>query len=131
VAAAYSHYAGSDNPTGGNGATSYLPAVPFEDPSNAITSTMGPAQSSRISCVSCHRAHAMSAPEAVRWDFNVTYLRQDGQISGSFPIPNPYGNANQRSLCCKCHPNGEQHGGEQSCISCHLSNIVRTIPVNR
>lgn len=28
---------------------------------------------------------------------------QDGVESGSFPIPNPYSNPAQRSLCNKCH----------------------------
>ena len=131
VAGAYSHYSGCENPTSGNPLTSYLPAVPFEDPANSVSSTAGPTAASRISCVSCHRAHASSGPSSGRWDFNVVYLRQDGLMSGSYPIPNPYGSANQKSLCCKCHPYGEQHGGNQSCISCHLSNLPHVTPTQR
>ncbi|HEY3296586.1 MAG TPA: cytochrome c3 family protein [bacterium] len=124
IAMAYNGYGGSSNPTGGNLATAYLPSVPFEDPAAAISATTGPTLASRISCISCHRSHGSSGPYAGRWDFNVTYLQQDGLISGSFPIPNPFGFADQRSLCCKCHTNGETHGGTQSCISCHLSNTA-------
>ena len=56
--------------------------------------------------MSCHRAHATSAPDAGRWDFNVTGLAEDGQESGSFALPNPY-DGNQRSLCNKCHSQDE------------------------
>ena len=42
-------------------------------------------------------------PDAGRWDFAVTFLHEDGDESGSFPIPDPYDNPNQRSLCNKCH----------------------------
>jgi len=130
IALSYNQYAGSDNPTGGDMATSYLPSVPFEDPSATTAGTTGPSLASRISCVSCHRAHGTSGPNAGRWDFNVVLLRQDGVLSGSFPIPIPYASANQKSLCCKCHANGETHGGNQSCISCHMNNsgVNRALP---
>jgi hypothetical protein len=54
-------------------------------------------------CLTCHRAHASSAPDAGRWDFNVTLLHEDGDESGSYEIPDPYSSVNQRSLCNKCH----------------------------
>ena len=38
--------------------------VPFEDPSASVSSTAGPTAASRITCLSCHRAHATSAPAA-------------------------------------------------------------------
>ncbi|MEZ4652413.1 MAG: hypothetical protein R3E12_02110 [Candidatus Eisenbacteria bacterium] len=46
------------------------------------------------------------APNAGRWDFNVTGLAEDGHESGSYTIPNPYDEF-QRSLCNKCHKKDE------------------------
>jgi hypothetical protein len=123
VATAYNQYAGSANPAGGNAATAYLPAVPFEDAAASTGSTAGPSLASHISCISCHRAHGSSAPYAGRWDINVVHPRDDGVVSGTWPIANPYASASQKSLCCKCHSYGEQHGNEQSCISCHMSPV--------
>ena len=56
--------------------------------------------------MSCHRAHATSAPNAGRWDFNVLGMAADGVNSGSYKIPNPY-DGGQRSLCNKCHSKDE------------------------
>ena len=66
----------------------------------------GPTATAKVACVSCHRAHATSAPDAGRWDFNVTGLVEDGHESGSYAIPGPYGDT-QRSLCNKCHAQDE------------------------
>ncbi len=99
----YNFYNGDDDPTGGTTATAYLPEVPFEDRTVTIGSTSGPGPSARIQCLSCHRAHASSAPSSGRWDFNVTLLSDDGLQSGSYPIPDPYGSASQGPLCHKCH----------------------------
>lgn len=104
IAALYSTYNGTDDPYGGDPASAYSALVPFEDTDtlNTTTSTRGPSASSRVMCLSCHRAHASSAPDAGRWDFNVSRIADDGQASGSYPLPNPYGES-QRSLCNKCH----------------------------
>lgn len=114
IAATYNAYNGTtdcvNNPGGPGGApcgtgsqdTAYLAAVPFEDASMTTGSTSGPTASSRVMCLSCHRAHATSAADAGRWDFSVTLLDEDGLESGSWVMPNPY-DANQRSLCNKCH----------------------------
>jgi hypothetical protein len=59
-----------------------------------------------VSCLSCHRSHATSAPNAGRWDFNILGMAADGVISGSYKIPNPY-DGGQRSLCNKCHSKDE------------------------
>lgn len=99
----YNAYDGDDNPTGGVPSLAYLPEVPFEDETAEVESTQGPSAISRIMCLSCHRAHASSAPGAGRWDFNVSVLIDDGVQSGSWPIPSPYGNPAQGSLCFKCH----------------------------
>jgi hypothetical protein len=103
IATNYNLYNGTASITGGNQATAYLAAVPFEDAANTTTSTAGPTAGSQVFCLSCHRAHATSAPDAGRWDFNVPFLSEDGVESGSYAIPNPYTDLNQRSLCNKCH----------------------------
>lgn len=104
IAAAYATYNGTANPLSGSPATSYAALAPFEDADalNTTTSTRGPSASSKVMCLSCHRAHASSAPDAGRWDFKVARLGDDGQESGSYPLPHPYGDS-QRSLCNKCH----------------------------
>jgi hypothetical protein len=103
IAQAYNLYNGTSDITGGAEATAYLASVPFEDAGMTTGSTEGPSASSRVMCLSCHRAHATSAPDAGRWDFGVTFLHEDGVESGSYPIPDPYNDLNQRSLCNKCH----------------------------
>ncbi len=103
----YSIYNGTLDPAGGLFATSFLAAVPFEDAGNGVSTTSGPTASSRLMCLSCHRAHASSAPHAGRWDFNIETLGQDGVVSGSYPIANPYQDPGQDPLCWKCHAGGE------------------------
>lgn len=103
IATAYNLYNGTEDPTGGTQATAYLPEVPFEDATVTTDSTAGPSANSRVACISCHRAHATSAPDAGRWDFNVTLLVEDGVESSAYAIPDPYNSINQRSLCNKCH----------------------------
>ena len=107
IAQNYNVYNGTADLTGGAQGTAYLAAVPFEDPASTTSSTAGPTASSQVSCISCHRAHATSSPDAGRWDFNVTVLSEDGAESGAYAIPNPYGDPNQRSLCNKCHVQDE------------------------
>ena len=104
IASAYGSYNGTSDPYGGMRATAYLAEVPFEDnsPEHTTSSTMGPTASSRIMCLTCHRAHASSAPDAGRWDFSVTFPADDGRRSGSYALLNPY-DKSQRSLCNKCH----------------------------
>jgi predicted CXXCH cytochrome family protein len=99
----YNEYNGDVDPEGGLQTTAYLPEVPFEDTGNTTISTAGPGGQSKIMCLSCHRAHATSSPAAGRWDFNVSLLVDDGVISGSYAIPDPYGSPDQGPLCNKCH----------------------------
>jgi predicted CXXCH cytochrome family protein len=117
IATAYNLYKGTADcianpPTAGLpcgsgvAATAYLPQVPFVDASATITSTAGPTSNSQVACVTCHRSHATSAPNAGRWDFNILGIATDGNISGSYKIPNPYDDY-QRSLCNKCHSKDE------------------------
>jgi cytochrome c553 len=118
IAAIYNAYDGTTDcvanpPAGGlpcgtgTQATAYLAQVPFEDAANGdVTSTAGPTGTSTVMCLSCHRAHASSAMDAGRWDFQVALLAEDGHESGSLALNNPY-DANQRSLCNKCHAKDE------------------------
>ncbi len=107
VAQIYNLYNGAIDQIGGIQSTAYLAEVPFEDPSMEINTTAGPTASSKVMCLSCHRAHASSAPDAGRWDFSVTRLRDDGEESGSYAIPDPYVSNEQGSLCNKCHRKDE------------------------
>jgi predicted CXXCH cytochrome family protein len=102
----YNVYNGTADPAGGSPATAYLAAVPFEDAGTTVGRTSGPTGTSRVMCLSCHRAHASSAPASGRWDFNVSTLGEDGAASGSYPIPNPYADPDQTQLCYKCHGRG-------------------------
>jgi hypothetical protein len=117
IAAAYNSYNGTtdcvNNPPAagapcgtGTAGNSYLALVPFEDPGATTGSTQGPTATSKVACMTCHRAHASSAPDAGRWDFAVTLLDEDGDESGAYKISNPY-DSNQRSLCNKCHTQDE------------------------
>jgi hypothetical protein len=103
IATNYNLYNGSDDTTGGAQATAYLAEVPYEGLGVTTSSTNGPQAASEVMCMTCHRAHASSAPDSGRWDFSVTFLDEDGHESGSYKIPSPYATLNQRSLCNKCH----------------------------
>ena len=103
IADRYNSYNGSIDPMGGSLVTAYIPEVPFEDLTAVTWNTAGPGPDSQVMCLSCHRGHATSAPDALRWDPNVTFLADDGLESGSYAIPSPYPNPAQRSLCNKCH----------------------------
>ncbi len=116
--AVYNLYNGTEDcinnpPAGGNPcgsgtfATAYLALVPLEDAGNTTSKITGATDgTSKVACVSCHRSHATSAPDAGRWDFNITGLDEDGHESSSYGLPNPY-NEYQRSLCNKCHSRDE------------------------
>lgn len=116
----YNSYVATGNLTG-NAATSFLELVPFErqisDPTLLDpTSTQGPDGSSNVMCLSCHRAHISAFPNSGRWDFETELLEEShpqdsdtGAIAGD-QLHSYYGrviadafNAEQRSLCNKCH----------------------------
>ncbi|MEZ4387253.1 MAG: cytochrome c3 family protein [Candidatus Krumholzibacteriia bacterium] len=99
----YNRYNGTSDPRGGLPPLSYLPEVPFEVPDGTVSRTSGPDGSARLMCLSCHRAHASSAPAAGRWDFDIALLVDDGVVSGSYAIPSPYRAPIQGPLCQKCH----------------------------
>ncbi|MBE0584697.1 MAG: hypothetical protein IH612_13185 [Desulfofustis sp.] len=104
-----------------NVASAYLQFVPFErgignpqllDP----TSTAGPNATSRIMCLSCHRAHSSAFAAIGRWDFGATLLAEshpapgDGGQSGNDVNNSYYGRniavefgTDQGPFCEKCH----------------------------
>lgn len=115
----YNAYDGDSDPMGGSYATAYLPEVPLEGPAASVTSTAGAGASDRFHCLTCHRAHASSAPAAGRWDFRVYRLAQDGVASGSYPLDSPYAGVEQGQLCRKCHPQSLGHDRGMVCVACH------------
>jgi len=98
----------------GTSVDAFTYVVPFVDPDITDTASLaGPDDNnSRVACVSCHRAHATSAMDAGRWDFNVTGMVEDGLESSSYgiPMPAPYDDNFQRSMCNKCHSRDEFDG---------------------
>jgi hypothetical protein len=90
----------------GVGSDAYLATVPVER-NDMTTDFTGPIQGgSRVMCLSCHRAHASSGPRSGRWDFNIATWIEEGYLSGSWEIPNPYfstSGSSQGPLCEKCH----------------------------
>ena len=103
----YNLYNGTEDQLGAVQASAYLAMVPIEDPAQTTTSVAGATSNSQVMCLTCHRAHASSAADAGRWDFQVTLMHEDGEESGSYQIPDPYASTNQRSLCNKCHNKDE------------------------
>lgn len=85
----------------------------------------GPASSDRVSCLTCHRAHASGWPYALRWNPEVEFITYNGQFPGVDTTPTVPEIArgrtstetraayydrpvtsfapNQRRLCEKCH----------------------------
>ncbi len=114
----YNEYVSTDVLTGDQ-ATAYWEFVPFETNQALadldVTSTVGPGASSKVMCLSCHRAHASAFPDAGRWDFGATLLLTDshpqsgdGNLGVDDEKNSYYGRkgkftAEQRSLCNKCH----------------------------
>ncbi|GAB4341906.1 MAG: cytochrome c [Candidatus Abyssubacteria bacterium] len=110
LAGNYNAYVTTGNMTGSQG-TAYLPLVPFEDVGATTTSTAGPTATSKVMCLTCHRAHASPYPDAGRWDFAATFLEESHSALGvgatepylAYYDANPLDMTNQRSLCNKCH----------------------------
>jgi hypothetical protein len=124
----YERYDGDAFTGSGSAATSYLPEVPFESADAGTASTAGPGSSGGLHCLTCHRAHASSAPASGRWDFHVYELSQDGVASGSWPLPNPYGDPAQGQLCRKCH--GQNHDQGRACLDCHRNREPTVLPIS-
>ncbi|MBI4831074.1 MAG: hypothetical protein HY801_05870 [Candidatus Lindowbacteria bacterium] len=102
----YNGYRTTSDKTHGQYSSAYLPLVPFEDPLNTTTSTTGAGYSSKVMCLTCHRAHASPYRDAGRWDFEQTRLSDSHPANEPYLsqyVGNPLDMAAQRSLCNKCH----------------------------
>ena len=117
----------------GTVATSYTSLVPFEEGSSdrAILAThasstggylVGADANSKVTCVTCHRAHTSAWDSAGRWNFRATFITEDGAYPAGGPastesqgrlqpewqagmynrLPSAFATY-QRSLCNKCH----------------------------
>lgn len=135
VVSAYNAYVATGKLTGAP-ANSYLTLVPFaETTANYATLAahaksdgsylQGPSGSSRINCLSCHRAHAGGWEHALRWNGESTFLVYGGAWPGTdttpdlpefargrtavetraayYDRPSTAFAGYQRSLCNKCH----------------------------
>jgi hypothetical protein len=80
----------------GTQATAYLSLVPFQmgDTTDmttlktAVTSTAGPVSGDKVTCLSCHRAHATAWDSMTRFPLGSTFMTVDG--GGGTPVyPNP------------------------------------------
>lgn len=112
VSGNYQTYVNSGNTTGGSSATSFLSLVPFIESTsdyaalklhakNDDSALTGPASSDRVSCLSCHRAHATGWPEGLRWNTEWEFISYvDGSGNPVWP-----GTDNQPAA------NGERHRG--------------------
>ena len=92
IADIYNKYVNSGNTTGGSSATSFLSLVPFIENTSDYTVLKshaknnnsylnGPASSDRVSCLTCHRAHATGWDEMLRWNMGnefMTYVADGG-----------------------------------------------------
>jgi hypothetical protein len=105
----------------GIAATSYLALIPFErgeTDANLLdpTSRRGPDGSSKVMCLTCHRAHASAFRAIGRWDFDAQLLSDshpgagDSGVTGNDLFYRYYERdiiaefgATQGPLCEKCH----------------------------
>lgn len=97
VATGYNAYVKSGDLTG-TAATSFTSLVPFVEAtgtigtlkahsSNTNSYLNGPGTSDKVSCLSCHRAHASGWPEALRWNMEGEFMIYNGQFPGTDTTP--------------------------------------------
>ncbi len=135
VVANYNAYIASGNNTG-NPATSFTSMVPFETGTSDYSLlkriankdgsvASGPDADSRVTCLTCHRAHATAWDRATRWNMKTEFIVYNGEYPGldRTDVPARYSQGRtkaetrrafyerpagiyatyQRSLCNKCH----------------------------
>lgn len=97
VADVYNAYVKSGD-LSGSSATSFTSLVPFIENTGDITTLKshasntnsymaGPATADKVSCMSCHRAHASGFPEALRWNMEGEFMIYNGQFPGTDTTP--------------------------------------------
>ncbi len=92
--------------------------APLAMNNNSAASLAGPANADRVTCLSCHRAHASGWPFALRWNMEGTFITINGayptgsdargrtaaELQGAYyDRPATYFATYQRVLCNKCH----------------------------
>ncbi|UCD47544.1 MAG: cytochrome C [Deltaproteobacteria bacterium] len=93
----YDQYVKTGDMTG-TGASSFTSLVPFIEytgdylllashAKNDDTYLAGPAPSDRVSCLTCHRAHASGWPYALRWSHGGEFITYGGQYPGIDTTP--------------------------------------------
>jgi hypothetical protein len=125
VIANYNKYVKSGDWTG-TSASSFTSLVPFIQSTgdyaqlatnaNPTTVLTGPSGGDRVSCLSCHRAHASGWKHALRWNMEGEFITQGGVYPANFrgrqstEVQAAYYDRaatqfaeNQRVLCNKCH----------------------------
>jgi len=135
IATIYYQYRKSGDLTG-TGATSYTTLVSFAEATGSFavlrtharsddTFLNGPASNDRVTCLSCHRAHASAFPEMLRWQMEGEFIvynsvwpndadasppqfargraNQAEQAAGYYDRPATQYASYQRVLCNKCH----------------------------
>ncbi len=135
IASTYKTYVKSGDMTGDgiNGFTSLVPFVEQTDSYTTLASHArnddtylgGPTGTDRVTCLSCHRAHASGWEFGLRWDYKSEYLTYNNVYPGTYTTPNlpQYARGRmsaetqaayydrpitvfatyQRGLCNKCH----------------------------
>ncbi len=141
IANIYNQYVNSGNTTGGSSSSSFLSLVPFIENTydyttlkshakNDDTYLNGPGSNDRVSCLTCHRAHASGWENALRWNMEgefMTYVDGSGNpvwpgtdttpnypqfargrtsnetAAAYYDRPVSIFGAYQRVLCNKCH----------------------------
>lgn len=97
LAAIYASYVKSGD-LSGTAATSFLSLVPFQENTkdfgvlkshakNNDTQLGGPATADRVTCLSCHRAHASGWEYALRWNMEGEFMTYAGQWPGTDTTP--------------------------------------------
>jgi predicted CXXCH cytochrome family protein len=97
IANIYNQYRKSGDLTG-DGATSYTTLVPFTEATASFTVLRtharsdgtflnGPASSDRVTCLSCHRAHASGFPQMLRWQMEGEFIVYDSNYPGTDTTP--------------------------------------------
>jgi predicted CXXCH cytochrome family protein len=97
VANIYNAYVKSGDLTGSS-TTSFTSLVPFVENTGDIATLQshaknnnsylaGPGTSDKVSCLSCHRAHASGFPEALRWNMEGEFMIYNSQFPGTDTTP--------------------------------------------
>jgi len=97
IAAKYANYVKTGDMSGSS-ATSFNSLVPFAENTSSYsvlknhaknndTFLNGPSSDDRVTCISCHRAHASGWEYALRWNMEGEFITHSGQFPGTDTTP--------------------------------------------